>query len=450
MVSRKKERTAITTVRDRIDAGLVIASLVLLSILTAMSKFEFFDKLLGLDGNVETGSIATQILWGLVYAHAAWRLVGLRVQAAPLIRRSLPLVAFLILIALSYAWSVDPWVTFRNSTEMIGTTTLCYYVVVRFTLREFLDILVKYFTGIAVVSFLLVFLWPSHGRSTGGVVGWCGLFSEKNGFGAAMGLAIVTYAIALATASDKRKKAFLTGCLALALVLFIGAQSTTASIVLTVTSIVVLTAVGSSTRNYGGTVLIAAAITATGGIIFVLTTGIDSAAFFEMIGKTSTLTGRTEFWPGIIRAIGDRPILGFGYNAFFFTQSTVQEYIAGLTGWWIPLTAHNSYYQMILSIGYIGITIFSFAVGPAVFVSLMQVVRERSILAAWPFAILLYSLLGSFTEVYVGIPNAIGSICFTIAILYPFRALKGRPPAVSSQPLPKKRLLEELQQPISV
>lgn len=417
-----------------LDSTIVILSIVSLSLLTALSKFGLF----GMTGDVESGSLAGQIIWGMTYGIAAWRLFVFRKDALIVAKRSLPLLAFMAMILASSGWSVDPAITLKNAVEMIGTMLLSYYIVTRFTLTDFLAILVRYFVSVSIVSIVLVFLWPSHGRSTGGVVGWCGLWSEKNGFGAAMGLALITYGISFVLAGGRRRL-LLVLALLLSGVLFVGSQSITAAVVLTVTAVIVSVTMLSASPRFGLAARLISAIVALGLVTFVLATGLDSATFLDSVGKSSTLTGRSDFWPGILRAIGDRPIFGYGYNAFFYTQSTQQEYIAGLTGWWVPLSAHNSYYQMILSVGFVGLAIYSLAVIPAFFACLIYVVRDREMSAAWALGIMLYSLLGSFTEVYVGIPNAIGSICFTSAILFALKGFKPKLEPVALNVLRRKR-----------
>lgn len=420
-----------------LDSSLVLACLVALSLLPGLSKFGLF----GMTGHMDSGSLAGQIIWGASYSAAGWRLLVFRRDAVALATRSLPVIAFLAVILASSAWSVDFAITLKNAIEMVGTTLVCFYIAVRFTLREFLTILVRYFTAASIVSIVLIFAWPSHGRSSYGVVGWCGLWSEKNGFGAAMSLAILTYGVSFVLASGKRRW-FLAAGFALCAFSLAGAQSLTASIVLVATSAVVTVIVTSSSPRYGLVARLVSVVGGLGAIIVVLASGFDSSAAFDAIGKNSTLTGRAEFWPGLLRAISDRPMLGFGYNAFFIARESIDEYIAGLTGWWIPATAHNSFYQMVLSVGFVGITVYGLAVLPALALSLVHIVRKQELIAAWPLAIMLFSLLGSFTEVYFGIPNTIGSICFTVAMLYAF---KGFPDEVtglerSSQPVELRRL----------
>ena len=44
----------------------------------------------------------------------------------------------------------------------------------------------------------------------------------------------------------------------------------------------------------------------------------------EMIGKDPTLTGRTEIWTYVIKDIGMKPFLGWGYYAFWEADQSIR------------------------------------------------------------------------------------------------------------------------------
>ena len=103
--------------------------------------------------------------------------------------------------------------------------------------------------------------------------------------------------------------------------------------------------------------LIIACVLGTAGV----TTCFIGANFSEittMMGKDSHLTGRSDLWSNALLAIADRPLLGYGFQAF--TQGvdsgparTVELQAAG----WEDATrhAHNGYIDLTLSIGLVGL-----------------------------------------------------------------------------------------------
>lgn len=409
---------AIPAEQNSADSWIILGCLITITLTSSLAKFGLF----GMDGNAETGSLAGQVFWGSAYIVSIWRLILLRERAGKFLKRTWPVVAFLGLAVASYFWSVAPAITLRNSIEMIGMSATCYYIVVRFTVREFLELATKYFVGVSFVSALLIFLWPSHGRSSFGVVGWAGIFSEKNGFGAAMGLAILTYGVAAAAAKGPKRWRLIL-CVLMGTFLLLGSKSVTSLFILVSTAVIVTGAVLCSSRRYGVPARFAFTAIALAGVIWVALFGPDILPILNFFGKSEDLSGRTDFWPGIVRAIGDRPLLGFGYNAFFLSADMENQYLRPILGesWWYPFHAHNSYYQATLNLGFVGVSIFACALVPALIKSVMAVVRDHDVAGAWPLAMLVYVLCGSFTETYFGLPNLITSTFFLVGLLYALR-----------------------------
>jgi O-antigen ligase len=98
-------------------------------------------------------------------------------------------------------------------------------------------------------------------------------------------------------------------------------------------------------------------------IIFLVPTAVivalNSDSVLEMIGKESTLTGRTDLWAYLIPYISERPVLGWGLLAFWSPVNPVANEISSLLGW--PVTeAHNGLLEMLLEVGIIGTIFFVF------------------------------------------------------------------------------------------
>ena len=76
-------------------------------------------------------------------------------------------------------------------------------------------------------------------------------------------------------------------------------------------------------------------------------------AALEMIGKDPTLTGRTELWAWVLDAIAQRPILGWGYAAFWSPNNPAAAEISRVLQWYVP-EAHNGLLEMALNVGFVG------------------------------------------------------------------------------------------------
>jgi O-antigen ligase len=74
-----------------------------------------------------------------------------------------------------------------------------------------------------------------------------------------------------------------------------------------------------------------------------------------LLGKDPTLTGRTELWEVLLRESLNRPLIGHGLG-YFMRPSVMAEFAIDFG--WEAKTAHSSYVDLILGIGYIGTLVF--------------------------------------------------------------------------------------------
>lgn len=384
-----------------------------MSFLPNLAKF-------GAPAGDESGSVVGQLVYGTFYVFAATQLVTLRARVKTLLLISIPLLIFVCILLASTFWSTNPQTTLRNAVEMVGTTAIAYYIVGRFKLNNFLDLLCTAFGIIAAIcSYLIVFV-PILGKSDYGASGWCGFYGEKNHFGTVMGFAIITTLIN--AMQSKGRKRIILSCLSIYCTLLIfGSQSATALIVTATTAFVIVTIRVCRIRRFGSFIGVCLVICGAAILTLIAATGFNLDSFFSLIGRDSTLTGRTDFWPGILLAISDRPIFGFGYSAFFLPNGPADGYIGNTTGWWHPSHAHNSYYQILLDVGFTGGAVFAVTLVIGFLRAANKAFVQASASEAWPLAIILFLTLGSFTETYFGQRNSTESILFALAILYPGR-----------------------------
>jgi O-antigen ligase len=400
-------------------AGVVI--LLIVSLLRSLSKFTYSDS--------PDDSIEGQLIWGGLYAFAAYRLFADPWRTVLMAKRSVPLFVFLGVTALSCLWALDTVFTLKNVVELIGTTLVGWYFVSRFTLEEFVNILVVAFGAIVVMSALLVFGSPTRGRMDWGAGVWCGVFAEKNGLGAAMALTILTVLSALAI-GDIKRRILLSFVLVSAAGLLAGSDSITAGLSGAGAALVVST-IWAICRKRFSVVAAAVGIATVGWAVVFGILGLDANTFLESVGRNGNLTGRTEMWPYLLDAIGDRPILGYGYEAFFHNEiltSYLGPFIATYS--WIPPHAHDSFIQIALDSGYLGLGIFLVVLGTALKRAVMLLVRTTRVLDFWPLLIVVYLVLGSYDETYFAQPNSLEWICFIAASLYPIRPAESDRPGV--------------------
>jgi O-antigen ligase len=365
-------------------------------------------------------------LWTVVYVLAAARLWTMRAEVGALLRRSGVLWAFIGLMFASVAWSVNAAVTFKDAVELAGTTLVAYYLVLRYPLARLLELFGAAFATIAALSYLFIVIAPSRSRMNFGSGAWCGIFQEKNNLAAAMVLAIITFSILVFTGSRKQRMFAAIGWIA-CFVLLLGSQSATAFAAgISAITIGVAAWFWRSPRCGPASRF---AIAAVGSLIVgsLLLFGFQPDMVAQMLGRSATLTGRTDFWPYLLEAVADRPILGFGYEAFFKSSEGtgyLGDYVEQAGGW-TPYHAHNSFLQITLDGGIVALILLIVLLLVVIVRALRYLTTERGAVAAWPLIVVLYLVLGSYTETYLGDFNTLEWVFLVAAFLCPVRVRLG-------------------------
>jgi O-antigen ligase len=87
------------------------------------------------------------------------------------------------------------------------------------------------------------------------------------------------------------------------------------------------------------------------GIATVFTSASFMGDFASVVGRNSTLTGRTEIWAGLLPIAMQKPILGSGFGGFWTWQTRTVHGVS---------EAHNGYLEVLLDLGFSGILFVSF------------------------------------------------------------------------------------------
>jgi exopolysaccharide production protein ExoQ len=76
-----------------------------------------------------------------------------------------------------------------------------------------------------------------------------------------------------------------------------------------------------------------------------------------MLGKDPTLTGRTVLWGLVEDNIALKPMLGWGYSAFWQPDNPAANAISMSLGWYVP-QAHNAILEILIELGVAGAVLF--------------------------------------------------------------------------------------------
>jgi exopolysaccharide production protein ExoQ len=397
----------------------------------AMLCLTLLNAIQGKNGSDESSSFLNEVLWSLAYAIGALRLLAMNRELRALLSRSAPLLVFLVISLASTLWSVDPFVTLKNSIELVGTAIVAFYVVASLRLVEFLNVLAVFFAASGLASLALIFVSPGRARMFWGSGAWEGIYEEKNALGAAMALAIVVF-LTLILRRGTKYKLLAVGGLILSVTLLVGSNSATALVDCVVVVAIGLVALACVSPSLGGVSRILAFLGAALAAAGAFAVGFDRDAVYAALGRTQGLSGRVDFWPYLNDAVNARPVLGYGYGAFF--RSPVSKdylsYYVIEAGGWTPYHAHDSFLQTCLDTGYVGLAALLVAILVCLFRAGAYFLRERDVVSLWPLLVTLFLVFGSYTETYLGNFNTLGTILFVTAFLYPIRANAAQPEAL--------------------
>jgi O-antigen ligase len=264
-----------------------------------------------------------------------------------LLIRNKALVCFVGLIMISALWSDLPTVTLRRSAALFGTTIFAMYLAVRINPREFITLLAISLGFVAVESLMLVFLVPEyaiHSRSNIGA--WSGALGQKNIFGRTMVLSMLVMWAVLPQA--RAYKPIVWSLILLSLFLVVMSQSRTSWIV----GVGLLLSLPFLRYLRGARVvmtmrLVVVAIVGLGGVGYLVLQFADDG--LALLGRDATFSGRTDIWNAAINVGLENPWLGSGYRTF---------YTSGLTNRLQIGNGHNSFLDLWLELGTVGLVLF--------------------------------------------------------------------------------------------
>ena len=301
------------------------------------------------------------------------------------LRHSGWIIALCSLAIASAAWSSDPRLTLRRGILLTAITMFAVYVASCFEWDEQLD-LFGWLSVIAVVgsAFMAIFVpyyGISHDIHTGAVKG---IFPHKNILGRQMVFAILTLWLARPKGIPVWLRNFTLagGC-----VLLVLSNAITSMIALAVCVVMYPVLQLFRIRKKRTVPLwVAVAPLFAAGAYLVLA---NLSLILQVVGRSSTLTGRTVIWKSVLRFAADRRWLGYGFDVFW---SHVRWAAGDLP------SAHNGYLDLLLAMGVVGLLIFVggfLTVGSRAF----WLFREDEVRGAkWPLFILLFFAVFNVTE----------------------------------------------------
>lgn len=302
----------------------------------------------------------------------------------------------LVLVVLSASWSDHPSVTLQKAISLTATTLLGGYLATRFTDRQRFGILGSTFFVAAAASVAAAILMPSFGIMGGYHEGeWCGIYSHKNVLGQVACVGLVCALVVGWTTPRIATRWLCIAAIGLEIFVLVMTRSQTAMVTCAVG--VGLFPVTWLLRQRGPWGLAALLLLVLGGGAVVVGMGSNQDVVLQLLGRDVTLTGRMQLWEDVMRAIGQRPWLGYGYGVFWQAEAT--QPVLVFSQWGNPIAySHNGGLEVLLDLGAAGLSAFLVGYATSVVRAVRRAVSEPSIFGRWPLVYLSVFLLFNLTE----------------------------------------------------
>jgi O-antigen ligase len=264
-------------------------------------------------------------------------------------------ILLLIAIALvSIVWSVEPQVTLRRSMYLAGTTWFGVYLATRYTPSELVRLIAWTFSIGALLSLVLALALPTYGlMEYQGMEVWRGIYRHKNLLGRLMALNAII--LLLLAPNNRRYRWVLWAVISLSLTLLLLSQTKTGLVIFLIL-LILLPIYGALQWSYTLMVPFLIVTVNVAGILAIWLLD-NLEPLVNLLGKDLTLTGRTDLWAAVINKIQERPLLGYGYSAFWQGWEGESAFVLQLVGWDAP-NGHNGILDLWVDLGFLGVGVF--------------------------------------------------------------------------------------------
>lgn len=359
----------------------------------------------------------------LYYAFAIWRDQTLII---PLIARAWIVLLFPTWCLITVLWAAVPMAAFTFSLYLFLTLIVCFQVAASLSPRQIMHAICLATSIIAIIHLVVAY---------GLGVGDLGIFPSKNTMGKNMVILwLVTFATFLDPGTRWPSRLAALGMAGVAAWLsFLSSSATAVLLVLASTLLLASGAVilrGGLLRAsrlatlfllFGSLLIVALAI-----LPYQQVDPVD--AVLSRFGKDSTLTGRTVLWQYAEDQIRERPLLGVGANGFWRYQDSplIQKiYAEFFKGPWDVFNFHNSYYEIAVHQGLIGLAFAGLALLWGVFMIIRWAFTDGSMPSVYIFAHMMVVLVRTMTEADFLKPFVLFHMIFWIGALAAVKRRRG-------------------------
>jgi O-antigen ligase len=345
----------------------------------------------GADEGAVVESTTMQAVWFGIYVISLGLILLRARQFISVAKRDLLLLLLVGIAVFSYHWSIAPPLTVRRSIALMGSTLFGMYVATCYSPKQILKLVVWTLSIGALLSVVLGLALPSYGIAQGG---WRGIYQHKNFMGRLMSLNAVF--LLLLNSGNRRYRWLVSAGIGLSAGLVLLSNSKGAWVTF-LALLILLPFFKALQWKYTLAIpilIIMTLVSAVGGVW--IAENLEDIVV-NKLGKNFTFTGRTELWELVIEMIKQRPLLGYGYSAFWLGLNGPSGYIQLAAGWAVP-HAHNGFLDLWLDLGFLGLLVFILGFLISVIRAIRSLCLTKKVEDIWPLIFLTCTLLYNLAE----------------------------------------------------
>jgi exopolysaccharide production protein ExoQ len=320
------------------------------------------------------------------------------------VREQLLWVVMAVALA-SVLWSDKPTATIDHLIPLVRVTIFGVYFSTRYTLSEQLRLLIMALGIATFFSFVFGVALPSYGVVGMGFIAnmedivhagkWRGIFVHKTELGSMMSLSALLFFFTSFSHRWRWVK-WIGFCLSVFLIL---RTKTTGALLILVIILALIPLYRALRWSYTfATPFFLTIFLVGGGVATIVVSSAES--ILTGLGKEMTISGRTDFWPGLIEKIWLRPWLGYGYRTFWIGgwEGEPADIWRALVGGFEPPHAHNGPLEILLDTGFIGFSVFALCYVVVCLRAVAWIRLTKTSEGLFPLAYLLFTVLLNLTE----------------------------------------------------
>lgn len=328
-------------------------------------------------------------------------------------RDNLVLAALPVLAIASFFWSQLPSKSFLWGVCLAASTLFAFFLARRFSPEQQMQLLVMFGWLCITLSIVLILFFPSIGLAAraGGLGAWKGVYGTKNNLSRlTLFLLLPAFYLPAKTLLSKLSRVAYIG---LSILIILMSQSAGGVVGLScLLAFVIVTKVISKFRSADRAIIIVMTIAVA--LMPVAACLIYLPELLHLLGKDTTLSGRTAIWAASVMAIMKRPLLGYGYMAFWRGLNGESANVVLATGWGAP-GAHNGFLQVWLDLGAAGVALVVFPLVKALRDAASCLRDRESSNYLWYLGIVVLTVITNLDESPMAQPSELTWVLFILA-----------------------------------